>query len=45
MAVKAGEKVKTGQVLGIVDTLSGEDQFHFQLWQERTPQNPENWLR
>ena len=45
VTVKAGEKVKTGQVLGIVDTLSGEDQFHFQLWQERTPQNPENWLR
>ena len=45
VSVKAGEKVKTGQVLGSVDTLSGEDQFHFQLWQERTPQNPENWLR
>ena len=45
VAVKAGEKVKTGQVLGTVDTISGEDQFHFELWQERTPQNPENWLR
>ena len=45
VTVKAGEQVKTGQVLGTVDTLSGEDQFHFQLWQERTPQNPENWLR
>lgn len=45
VTVKAGEKVKTGQVLGTVDTISGEDQFHFQLWQERNPQNPENWLR
>ena len=45
VSVKAGEKVKTGQVLGTVDTISGEDQFHFQLWQERAPQNPENWLR
>jgi septal ring factor EnvC (AmiA/AmiB activator) len=45
VTVKAGGKVKTGQVLGTVDTISGEDQFHFQLWQERTPQNPENWLR
>ena len=45
VSVKAGEKVRTGQVLGTVDTLSGEDQFHFQLWRERTPQNPENWLR
>ena len=45
VTVKVGDKVKTGQVLGTVDTLSGEDQFHFQLWQDRTPQNPENWLR
>ena len=45
VTVKAGDKVKTGQVLGTVDTISGEDQFHFQLWKERTPQNPENWLR
>ena len=45
VTVKAGEKVKTGQVLGTVDTISGEDQFHFQLWKERNPQNPENWLR
>ena len=28
-----------------VDTLSGEDQFHFQLWKERAPQNPESWLK
>ena len=45
VSVKLGDKVKTGQVLGTVDTISGEDQFHFQLWKERTPQNPENWLR
>ena len=45
VSVKAGEKVKTGQVLGTVDTIAGEDQFHFQLWKERDPQNPENWLR
>ena len=45
VSVKAGQKVTTGQVLGTVDTISGEDQFHFQLWKERTPQNPENWLR
>jgi len=45
VSVKAGEKVKTGQVLGTVDTLSGEDQFHFQLWKERSPQDPEKWLK
>ena len=45
VAVKAGDKVKTGQVLGSVATIGGEDQLHFQLWSGRTPQNPENWLR
>ena len=45
VTVKVGDKVKTGQVLGTVDTLSGEDQFHFQLWKERSPQNPESWLK
>ena len=45
VSVKAGDKVKTGQALGVVDTIGGEDQFHFQLWKERDPQNPENWLR
>ena len=43
--VKAGDKVKTGQVLGRVDTISGETQLHFELWEGRTPQNPELWLR
>ena len=45
VTVKAGEKVQTGQVLGTVDTIGGDDQFHFELWKERAPQNPENWLR
>ena len=45
VAVKPGEKIKIGQVVGIVDTISGEDLFHFELWNKDTPQNPENWLR
>lgn len=45
VAVKAGDKVRTGQVVGTVDTISGEDQLHFQLWKERTPQDPEKWLK
>ena len=45
VSVKAGDKVKTGTVLGVVDTVSGEDQLHFQLWKERAPQDPETWLR
>lgn len=43
--VKAGDKVKTGQVIGTVDTIDHQTQLHFQVWKEKTPQNPENWLR
>ena len=44
--VKAGEKVKTGQTLGTVDTIAGETVFHFEIWDDRTiPQDPEIWLR
>lgn len=45
VAVKPGDSVKTGQVVGIVDSIGGEDQFHFELWKGTSPQNPENWLR
>lgn len=43
--VNSGDKVKTGQVLGYVDTIGGETSLHFQLWSGRQPQNPENWLK
>ena len=44
--VKAGDKVKTGQQLGTVDTIGGETVFHFEIWDDRTiPQDPEIWLR
>lgn len=45
VSVKAGDKVKTGQVVGTVDTIGGETQLHFQIWSGRNPQNPEIWLR
>lgn len=45
VSVKVGHKVVTGQTVGTVDTIGGEDQFHFELWKGSTPQNPENWLR
>lgn len=45
VSVKAGDKVKTGQVVGTVDTIGGETQLHFQIWSGRSPQNPEIWLR
>lgn len=45
VAVKAGEKVKTGQILGHVATGPDGTQLHFQLWNGREPQDPEKWLR
>lgn len=45
VSVKAGQKVKTGQTIGKVETINGETVLHFQLWEDRTPQNPELWLR
>lgn len=45
VSVKPGDKVKTGQVIGKVDTIDGMDQLHFQIWKGTVPQNPEMWLR
>jgi len=45
VSVKAGEKVKTGQTLGVIDTINGQTQLHFELWQGQKAQNPENWLQ
>lgn len=45
VSVKAKDMVKTGQTIGTVDSTSGENQFHFQLWEGRTPKDPEIWLR
>lgn len=43
--VKVGDKLKTGQLVGSVETQSGANTLHFELWKDNTPQNPENWLR
>ena len=43
--VKAGEKVDTGEAIGKTDTINGESQLHFEVWQGTKPQNPSNWLR
>ena len=45
IAVKAGDKVKTGQLIGDIDTINGQTQLHFEVWKGKTPQNPEQWLR
>ena len=43
--VKSGDKVKTGQVLGRIDTIDGQTELHFEVWKEKEPENPELWLR
>jgi septal ring factor EnvC (AmiA/AmiB activator) len=43
--VKAGDKIKTGDVIGTIDTINDQTQLHFQIWKDSTPQNPESWLR
>ena len=45
VSVKAGQKVKVGDVIGTVDTIGGDTQLHLQIWKEMTPQNPELWLK
>lgn len=45
LVVKAGDKVKTRQALGTIDTINGQTQLHFEVWKGKTPQNPEQWLR
>jgi len=45
VTVSKGDIVKTGQVLGTVETVQGETRFHFELWEGRNPQNPVQWLR
>ena len=44
-SVKAGDKIKTGDLLGIVDVINDQILLHFQVWQGNKPQNPEHWLR
>ena len=45
VSVKAGDKIKTGQILGTVEPIAGVTQLHFQLWSSKGPQNPLPWLR
>lgn len=44
VSVRAGDSVKTGQSIGKVDTIGGETQLHFQLWNGKAPQDPAKWL-
>lgn len=44
-SVKAGDKIRTGDLIGTVDVINDQVQLHFQIWQGNKPQNPEHWLR
>ena len=44
-AVKSGQKVKAGDVLGTLETTDDDNsQLHFQIWKGSTKQNPTVWL-
>lgn len=45
IAVKEGDKVKTSDIIGTIDTINGLTQLHFELWKGSKPQNPEQWLK
>lgn len=45
IAVKEGDKVKTSDLIGTIDTINGQTQLHFELWKGSKPQNPEPWLK
>ncbi len=45
VSVKNGDKIKTNDELGTIDTINGQTQLHFEVWKGKTPQNPESWLR
>jgi len=43
--VKAGERVKTKDIIGTVFTDQEKiSKFHFELWKDKVTQNPEFWL-
>lgn len=45
--VKAGDKVKTGQKLGVIHTGASDNvtTLHFEVWNEKNNTNPEGWLK
>lgn len=45
--VKNGDKVKTGQKLGLIHTGSSDNvtTLHFEVWNDKNNTNPEKWLK
>ncbi len=45
--VKSGDKVKTGQKLGLIHTGASDNvtTLHFEVWNDKNNTNPETWLK
>ena len=43
--VKLGDTVKTGEKLGSLEEAEGNSTLHFEVWNQTTKQDPEQWLR
>ncbi len=43
--VKTGDKVATGEPIGILNEEGNTSEIHFQIWKGTTKQNPAVWLR
>lgn len=45
--VKAGQKVRTGDRIGVVHTSATENTtvLHFEVWNDKNHTNPQNWLK
>lgn len=42
--VSAGEKLTTGQQIGIVETNAGISELHLQIWKQQNRLDPKQWL-
>ena len=42
--VSEGDKIEAGTVLALVDESVDGYVLHFEIWEGRDKQNPENWL-
>lgn len=45
--VKSGDKVKTGQKIGVIHTGASDNvtSLHFEVWKDKNNTNPESWLK
>lgn len=45
VGVKVGDKLKTGDQIGALESTGSTAMLHFELWNGTTKQNPELWLK